>query len=209
MKHPNTLTLLRHGETVGDSRVRLYGGTDIALSDLGRSQMVRAAQRLAAEPLDAAWTTPLDRAQESARIVLSGRDVPLRIADGLREIHFGVWEGLTLDEARARHPDVWARWSSEGDGFTFPGGDQRAAFRARIAAATRATLLDTSGHVLAVLHKGVIKVVLATVLGLDADTAHRMPVHLGSIHRLRRTAAGWTLVIANEVDHLGPDHVPE
>lgn len=206
---PDTITLVRHGETVGDSRVRLYGGTDIALSDLGRSQMRRVAARLAADPFSAAWTSPLARASESARIVLDGRPVPLSVAEGLREIHFGVWEGLTLEEARAQHPDVWVRWGRDGDAFAFPGGDQRAAFRARVAAAVRATVLETPGDVVAILHKGVIKVALATILGISATEAHAMPVHLGSIHRLRRSAGGWTLVVANEVAHLGPNHVPE
>lgn len=209
MNQPTHIVFVRHGETVGDSVIRLYGATDIALSDAGRRQMQRVAAALAAERFDAVVASPLVRSQESARMCGAACGAPVQVVEGLREIDFGAWEGLTLDEAQARDPETWARWRSEGDTFRFPGGDQRAAFRERIGRTTREVLLSTPGRVLCVLHKGVIKVALSTVLGLSADEAHRLPIHLGSIHRLSRGAGGWQLDSQNETAHLGGEHIPE
>lgn len=207
MEQPTSIVFVRHGETVGDSAIRLYGATDIALSDVGRRQMARVAAALAAERFDAVVASPLSRSLESAGVCAPG--APVLVIEGLREIDFGAWEGLTLAEAEVQDPVTWARWRTEGDTFRFPGGDQRAAFRGRVRDAAHEILERTSGHILCVLHKGVIKVVLATLLGLSPDEAHRLPVHLGSIHRLRRDGPQWRLDSQNETAHLGADHVPE
>ncbi len=65
------LILVRHGETVGDSALRLYGSTDVELSDLGRSQMRRVKAVLAGLVVDRMWVSPLSRSAESGEIVRS------------------------------------------------------------------------------------------------------------------------------------------
>ena len=139
------LILLRHGETVGQSSIRLYGATDIALSPVGEQQVQRAAAALKHHRFDRVLSSPLQRARRSAEIVLAALDPPLHTAPtlelvpGFREIDFGAWEGWTYAEAETRDPSGFARWRSEGHAFTYPGGESRSAFLARIAAAVAAT----------------------------------------------------------------------
>src|SRR5688572_11020303 len=83
------LILLRHGETVGQSSIRLYGATDIALSPLGEQQAARAAAALQARRLARVVTSPLQRARRSAEIVLAAQPAPaatLEVLDDLREV---------------------------------------------------------------------------------------------------------------------------
>ena len=196
------LVLLRHGETVGQSAIRLYGATDIALSPIGAQQVARAAAVLGAQRFDRLLTSPLQRARRSAEIVreaLRPPLPPLELVPDFREIDFGAWEGWTYAEAEARDPDNFHRWHHEGAAFTYPAGESRADFHARVGAAARA--LEPGS--LVVIHKGVIKAVLAALTDRPLAEVSALPVPLASIHRLRRVDARWELVGAAETAHLG------
>ena len=203
------LVLLRHGETVGLSSIRLYGATDIPLSAVGEAQLERAAVALGPQPFARVFTSPLQRARRSAEIVLAAQRQPatLEVVPDLREIDFGSWEGWTYAEAEARDPENFARWHSEGARFTYPGGESRSAFHARVHAAVLALLATPGpGPILGVLHKGVIKAVLAALTGQSPADVAGLPISLGSLHRLRSTGPSgsvWTLVATNETAHLG------
>ena len=200
------LVLVRHGETDGESAIRLNGATDVGLCALGKRQMARVREALAGERFDRVLTSPLRRAQASAAIAF---DVPAAIVPGFREIDFGQWEGRTLAEVRASDPAGYAAWSCRDADFTFPGGESREGFRRRIAQTARVELAGLDGRVAAVLHKGVIKVAIATLVGLDAPASHGLLCELGSIHRLRRLDGRWSIELANGVSHLGPDYVAD
>lgn len=200
------LILLRHGETVGQSSIRLYGATDIALSPVGEQQAARAAAALSTHRFTRVLTSPLQRARRSAEIVLGGHaaPAPVEVVPAFREIDFGAWEGWTYAEAEARDPDGYRRWSSEGHAFTYPGGESRADFHARVRAAALHHLgAPREGLALAVLHKGVIKAIIAALTGQDPAAVAELPVSLGSLHRLRWHAGAWTLTATGDTAHLG------
>ena len=67
MNRLRRIVLLRHGETVGNSRERFHGNSDVALSDEGRAQVRAAAKRLATEVFEVVAASPLRRAWQSAK----------------------------------------------------------------------------------------------------------------------------------------------
>lgn len=207
------VVLVRHGETVGNSAIRLYGATDIDLSPLGEAQVARAGEALAAETFDQLVTSPMIRARRSAAIVAEALAAPppLRVVEALRERDFGAWEGWTVDEVAARDPEGHRRWQTEGLDFCFPGGESRRGLITRVVDAvgegTGAPLFPGDRRSLAVLHKGIIKVILGALLGLDYADFMALPVSLGSIHRLRRDGERWRLEAGNLVDHLGEHYL--
>lgn len=158
-----TLTLVRHGETVGQSSVRLYGATDVALSATGVAQIEAVAACLRHEPLAALIASPLQRSRVAAEIVAAAQPRPPAITTvaEFTEVDFGAWEGLTFDEVAARDPEGLRRFHAEGLDFTYPGGEQRRHLWARVRSAALRELAPARGHVAAVLHKGVIKAALA------------------------------------------------
>lgn len=192
------IILVRHGETRGQSSIRLNGITDVHLSDLGQEQMRRAARSVSGT-FDRTVASPLIRSQQSLSIL---SDQQPEIVDGLREIDFGRWEALTWAQAREQDPEIFAECGLGRREFQFPGGESRIGFYDRVAGAARATFGQGRGRTLAVLHKGVIKICLATLCGLDWDQFRALPCDLGSIHRLE-WHNGWQLVESNRVDHLG------
>lgn len=207
------LVLVRHGETVGNSAIRLYGATDIELSALGEAQVERAAALLRAEVFDQLVTSPLCRARRSAEIVAEALESKpeMQVVEALRERNFGDWEGWTVDEVAARDPEAYRRWRSDGVDFSFPGGESQRGLRARVLGALQGgaegPLFGAQARSLAVLHKGIIKMILGALLGLEYAESSALPVALGSVHRLRCRSGHWQLEAANIVDHLGEHYL--
>jgi broad specificity phosphatase PhoE len=202
MTHPVRITLVRHGETTGQSSIRYYGATDVPLSPLGEEQMRRTGVALAREDFDAVLSSRLHRARRGAALVAGRRLIPQPLA-AFDEVNFGAWEGWTLEEIAARDPDNYRRWRAEPETFAYPGGECRQAFHRRVAAGVSALLADPPGrHLLLVVHRGVIAVILAELLALPAAVRRALAIDLGSIHVVARHDGGWRPEVLNRTDHL-------
>ncbi len=111
------LVLVRHGETDWNAEHRFQGHADPPLNDRGRAQAHALADELRGTPFDAAYTSPLRRAAETAEILAVELQLPVRPVEALREIDVGEWQGLTRAEVRERYPDGFARWLDFGSGW--------------------------------------------------------------------------------------------
>lgn len=92
--------LMRHGETDWNKAGRLQGQSDIPLNDFGVELAVKTGEAMADIPFDAAFCSPLQRAVQTAEIILGKREVPLLSDDRLKEINFGSNEGIFFKEAK-------------------------------------------------------------------------------------------------------------
>jgi probable phosphoglycerate mutase len=158
-----TILLARHGETDWNRDRRVQGHTDVPLNETGRQQASALATALENEPLDAVYSSDLERARETARIVAEPRGLQVEVADGLREKHFGSWEGLTDEEVLRRFPD--ARRGHWGDGETTDEMTERV-----IETLHRIAADHPGERVLVVLHGGPLRAALRHC-GADHDGA--------------------------------------
>ncbi|MGD9580887.1 MAG: histidine phosphatase family protein [Vampirovibrionia bacterium] len=195
------LILVRHGETKGKSSERLYGSTDIELSEIGCMQMKLAGDALKDLSFDRILTSPLSRSINGAKLVTNKQNSSTIIED-FTEIDFGLWEGLTFEEVKQKDPDNYAEWKKGDLEFTFPSGDSKKTFFNRIAKTAKKELNDYNGSTLAVLHKGVIKGIIAELTGKHITEMSYYHIELGSIHRLIKDADGWHIINSNETAHL-------
>jgi broad specificity phosphatase PhoE len=194
------ITLVRHGETTGESSVRYYGATDVPLSRLGEAQMRCAASALAEQRFDGVVSSRLQRARRGALLV--ARREPRQLA-AFDEVDFGRWEGWTREEISARDPERFRVWQRDPETFVYPQGECRRAFRRRVRAGLSEVLADAPGNnLLLVVHRGVIAVILAELLALTGSQRRKLEIDLGSIHVVRRGAAGWEAEVLNRIDHL-------
>lgn len=202
------LVLVRHGETVGNSRIRYYGRTDLALSAAGRAQMRAVAQALPSyfgiTDFARIFSSPLRRASEGARII-GGPAATIDEIEEFREVDFGDFEGLTAAEIEARFPAEFAHWNRDrlAPDYAYPHGESRAAFSARVERGV-ARMLALLGPELAptwpelmVAHRGVIRAMVHRLAGAE-------PVaELGSIQMLQRNGADqWRVAQLDFTAHL-------
>ncbi|MBL8753977.1 MAG: histidine phosphatase family protein [Planctomycetes bacterium] len=189
------LWLVRHGETEGQSSIRFHGSNDVRLSDVGRAQIRALAPLLAGVDFARVVHSPLQRAAESAAILAGLCGVPaarVQTEERLREISFGACEGMTEAEIAAAFPDFWR--SYQGGGVdTFPDGEPRQAFVARV----RAAVLELAaapwhGDLLVVSHRGTTRQMLRALLAVPAGGADAFGVELGSVTTVRH-AGQWQI----------------
>lgn len=161
--------LIRHGATTLSAEDRFAGATDVDLSDEGRAQAVSLGERLHGEQLAAIYASPMKRTQETAKLASGGRDIPIKIDAGLREIDHGRWEQKTRKEVEASFPDEYAAW--DADPFTFcpEGGESGVAVMARALPVLRRIVVAHAGSTVAIVsHKATIRLLLCAMLGIDA-----------------------------------------
>lgn len=185
MSRLRRIVLVRHGETVGNSSVRFHGSGDVPLSDAGRAQLRETARALRTEAFDLVVASPLRRSWEGAAIVSGGASV--RLEPDFREIHFGRWEGLTAEEIEAAEPALYRDWQSRVEGFEFPEGERRAAFRERVLAGLDRLLESEARSCLVVAHKGVIRTIVEKLCGEAPEQPHP---ELGEVIQVTRGADG-------------------
>jgi probable phosphomutase (TIGR03848 family) len=180
-----TVLLIRHGRTTANGAGVLAGWTEgVGLDDAGRGQVQALAERLAALPIAAMVTSPLQRCQETADLLLAGRDgVPREVDERVGEVHYGEWSGRELKKL-AKDP-LWRVVQSHPSAMTFPGSDGEAMrdMQTRGVAAVRewnARLGDDAVYAV-ISHGDVIKAVLADALGLHLDQFQRIVVDPASV----------------------------
>ena len=108
---------IRHGETAWNVDSRLQGHLDIPLNDVGLWQARQAALALADEPIDAIYSSDLQRAWVTARAIAETTQAPLTAHQGLRERSFGVLQGHTFEELEAKEPEQAYRWRKRDPAF--------------------------------------------------------------------------------------------
>ena len=196
------LLLVRHGQTDWNSQGRFMGHSDISLNEIGRRQAADLAQRLAGQAIDLIFTSDLQRALETAAII--GRRVGAEIqADSrLREMHFGLIEGLTFDQAQARYPETVAGWLEDRDKPP-QGGEPYAAFSRRVASFLEmlpAAYPDET--ILVVSHGGPIREMLRLALGLPPEGHWYFKIDQATLSEIGLYEERPVLVRLNDGAHL-------
>ncbi|MFC2022801.1 histidine phosphatase family protein, partial [Chloroflexota bacterium] len=162
------LLLVRHGETELNSVARYWGSTDVALSADGIRQAEQLSRRLAAEPIDSAYTSSQKRAEMTARTIAREHKIEVAACPELREIDFGQLEGLTYDEIRQQHPQVARLWEEQDPRLSYPGGESLETFDRRLSGfLPRLENFAAGETILIVAHAGSLRLLICRLLGLD------------------------------------------
>jgi len=155
------LYLIRHGETEQNKNGVLMGSTDTPLNDHGRQQAALLGQRLNALEVDSIFSSPLQRAMDTATLVF-GETVPIITDSSLQEFHFGDWEGMHFTEIAKQYPEVWQLWLKDWELTQIPGAEAFAAFKHRVISFVEEVVSYHPGKRVAVVsHGGCIRSLLA------------------------------------------------
>jgi alpha-ribazole phosphatase len=175
------LDLLRHGETERGGGFR--GSLDDELTSEGWATLQAAVAGQG--PWDAIVSSPLRRCAAFAEQLSASSGTLLSIMPGLRELHFGEWEGKTAAQLMENQAEALGRFWQDPFSYPPPGGEPLEAFIRRVEAAVEALRASHPGQrVLLVGHAGVIRLLLAQARGLPAVGLLQVEVAHGALHRL-------------------------
>jgi probable phosphoglycerate mutase len=161
------LILIRHGRSTWNTARRIQGWADPPLDDLGRQQARRLVERVRTEAPVVVYTSPLQRARETAEIIARALGVPVLPDERLKEHGVGDLTGLTWEEVVAQYPDVAQLWAEASERVEIPGEEENASFRARVVAAFDDIVArHTDGPVGVVTHGGTLGTYLNHLIGL-------------------------------------------
>lgn len=175
-----SLVLIRHAET--DMAGRFCGHSDPELNQRGQGQLARMVNALSEQAIRRVYTSDLRRARQTAEAVAEHFGAELHLRPGLREVHFGLWEGLSWSEIEGRDPVLARSWVEEYPNLTAPGGESFVHFVSR--AQREITFLRgeaAKSPIAVVTHAGFIRVVLTSLCGMSEHEARRRTKEYGSI----------------------------
>lgn len=176
--------LIRHArcDPTGDS---LAGRTPgVHLDATGQQQAAELSRALGAMRIDACYSSPLERAQETAAPIAAAQGVPVQTLDTLLEVDFGEFTGRRFPELEG--DPRWRRWNAERSTARLPGGESMGEVVARASAAlAHVRAAHPDGTVALVSHGDVIRAALASLLDLPLERSLRLAVSPASIAAAR------------------------
>ncbi|MDE2253452.1 MAG: histidine phosphatase family protein [Betaproteobacteria bacterium] len=166
---PTRILLVRHGSTRLTLEDRFAGSNDEPLSNEGRDQASRLGVRLSSVPIAAVYASPMARTMDTARIIASPHGLKVQPEAAFREIDFGQWEGLTRDQVRERYAQDFALWE-EDPLLVAPAQGESGLSVIHRALPLMCEIIERHRHqtVLVVSHKGTNRLLVSSLLGLDA-----------------------------------------
>jgi len=199
-----TIILVRHGETEWNRVERFRGRFDIPLNPTGVSQAKRTARRISKDwKPSAVYSSPLGRAMQTAEIIANASGKLAQPNDGLMDIDYGKWQGLTPEEAKAKWPELIAKWYDHPGAVRIPGGESLSKVRSRVMTALEMICwLNAEQEVVVVSHTVVNRLILLSVLGLGNGHFWNIRQDPCAINVIEKNAQKYILHSMNCTFHL-------
>ena len=198
------LVLIRHGETAWNRTRTLQGQQDIPLNETGLAQAEAVALQLKDEKIDAIFTSDLMRARQTAEVIARPHRLAVVDEPGLRERHWGRYQGLRFDEIEQREPEAHARMVARDPGYVLEGGGESIeGLVARVAATlSRLTRSRPDQTVVAVAHGGVLDAVHRIASGMPLAAARSFELPNAAINVIDGDGERWQIREWARIDPL-------
>lgn len=194
---------IRHGETDSNRQQRFQGQIDVPLNANGRVQAARLAERLAATPADALYTSDLNRARQTAAALAAVWALPAQPLPAFREQAFGILEGMEVSAVPSLHPELWRQWLDHQADFALPGGESLVQLSERVLAAVRELAgRHAEGTVAVVTHGGVLDTLWRHAQALPLHGRRECEIPNTGINRLRWQEGRLVLEAWGDAAHL-------
>ncbi len=183
--------LVRHGVTAGSAVSRYNGQTDVPLTAEGLDQYRTLAARLRDRPVSACYASSLSRCIRGAEILCAGRGIRPVARGELRELSFGVWEGMTWAELEREFPAEWRARMDDIVNYRVPGGENLLDLAGRAIPAMREIVRrHEAEEVLVVAHGGVNRIILLDAMGAPFTSMFRIEQDFGCLNIIDYYADG-------------------
>jgi probable phosphomutase (TIGR03848 family) len=189
--------LVRHGLTPTTGKILPGRAPGLHLADTGQAQAQAAADRIAAlERVDAIYSSPLERARETAAPIAKTRGLKVRVDKGLLECDFGEWTGAELKKLM-KLPE-WNTVLRAPSTFRFPGGESFTQMQTRmVTTLERLRVAHEGGVVVCVSHADTVKAAVSHAMGTHIDLFQRIVISPCSISAISYSASGPVVLTVN------------
>ena len=197
------LIAIRHGETEWNSEGRFQGHLNSALNRAGLAQAQALGERLAAERFDLLLSSDLGRALQTAGAIAARTGHEVLIEPRLRERNMGIFQGLTAEQAQARYPEEYARFTSRDPDYAIPGGESmRQLFERSLACFTGLAERHPGLTLASVTHGGVLAMLYRHARAMPLDAPRDFVLHNTGVNRFRHRSGAWELHSWGDITHL-------
>jgi probable phosphoglycerate mutase len=192
--------LIRHGQNDYVKQGKLAGWLPgVHLNDVGREQAARVAETLKSSKLQAVYSSPLERATETAEPIAAAQGLKVDSLAGLGEINIGSWQGLSIRAARRRK--LWPTIQHTPSLARFPEGESFLEAQSRIVETLESIRSKHSGAIACVSHADPIKLAVAHYVGMPIDSFQRLEIGPSSISELSIEDGSARLIQLNVIFH--------
>jgi phosphoserine phosphatase len=199
------IILVRHGQTQWNLVEHFRGQADIPLNETGLIQAEAVSRRVVRQwsPVAAVYASPLSRAVKTAEAIARPFGLDVQVTSGLLDMDFGQWQGRTVDEVRARWPELGSAWYAVPHTVQVPGGEMLADVRTRgMAAVHELCTRHADQTIVLVGHNAINRVILLGVLGLGNERFWRIGQDPCAINVFELAGGTFTLMSLNDTGHL-------
>jgi len=198
------MIFVRHGQTVWNAESRYQGHSDTDLSEVGRLQALRVADRLKCEPISAVYSSDLRRASDTAAMIAERHGLDVQTDVRLRECEFGEWEGLTVTQIKERYAEIYRIYQVDSVTQRAPKGERLESLVARVGEAIdEIAERHPDDTVVVAGHGGTVHAAVCYMLGASLYTFRKIRIDNCSITTLSLDPDGrWLLEALNDTCHL-------
>jgi broad specificity phosphatase PhoE len=195
--------LVRHGETEWNRVERFRGRADLALNETGGRQAEALAQTMKGWEVAAVYSSPLKRTIETASRLAGQLDLAVKPSEGLIDIDYGSWQGISPEEAAQQDGELYNMWLEHPEQVRFPQGEGLAEVRQRVVAAVEEIAARHKDQtVILVSHKVVCQVLVCAMLGLDNSHFWQVRQDVCALNAFELRDAFSVVTLVNDTCHL-------
>ena len=200
---PTDILLVRHGQTQSNFTGYYMGWSDEDLNETGAAQAQCLSARLSDLQIASIYSSPLQRAYSTAKIIDKPHGLEVKLLQDLTEINFGDWQGLHVTEIKQRWPELWQEWHVDPSQVAVPGGENFSQIAERVSRALRIVIADNlNARSIIVAHEIVIKIVIMQVLGASFSVYRHFEIGNASLSRIQVYNDWLRLITVNDKSHL-------
>lgn len=197
------LYITRHGTTEWNIEGRLQGWRDSALTEEGINRAIQLGKKLSNIDFDIVYSSPQKRALHTTQLILGNKNNKITLHNGIRELGFGTWEGMKLEDIEKEYPNEYYLYRNNSDLYVPIDGETIQDLIERVQDFFEEVKSKNVDNILVVTHGVVIKVMVTLIKGLAMKEFSDMPVYTGTSLNICEVREGnIELIVEDDTSHI-------
>ena len=199
----NTFYIVRHGQTNWNILGKTQGHGNSDLTAKGIEQATELAESIVNYPIDYIYSSDLGRAVQTAQILGDKLNIKVKETEALREMGFGEWEGLLIDEIKTNYANVYTTWRNEPHLAQIPGGETLHLIKDRVDSFIQSLNEKYDNkHILLVTHSVTVRVMLLAFLNSGMENIYRIKQDNTALNIVEYRDYGPVVIKMNDTSHI-------